>query len=148
MSRVTGSSNSAPAEAAECDSSRRIWLLASGVVFALALLLRVGYILEIRAIGFFDVPLSDALVYDQRAQDIVAGDWLGPADFIHAPLYPFMLAAVRAVGFESLLAPRLVQAALGAWSCVLLMALVRRVVRQCWPGNRGQATAIVAGALL
>ena len=148
MPLVTGSSNSSSAEAAASDSSRPIWLLAIGGVFVLALVLRVGYLHEIRAIGFFDVLLSDALVYDQRAQEIVAGDWLGPADFIHAPLYPFMLAAVRAVGFESLLAPRLVQAMLGAWSCVLLMALVRRAARQCWPGNRGQTTAIVAGALL
>lgn len=118
------------------------WAILAVFVFALAL--RMAYLAEIRDIGFFHVPLSDALVYDERAQGIASGDWLGPDDFIHAPLYAYMLAGLRALGFESLLAPRLMQAVFGAFTCVLVMSLVRRVLKD---QPRRDSIALCAGVI-
>jgi tetratricopeptide (TPR) repeat protein len=123
----------------------RFWPTAALGVFLVALLLRVGYVLEIRDVGFFNSPLSDALVYDQRARGIAEGDWLGPEDFVHAPLYAYALAAVRLAGFDSLLMPRLLQALLGALACVLLMDVTRRLLRDI---NHQHTIAITAGLLL
>lgn len=120
------------------------WRAALLAVFLVAIAARIVSVREIRDIGFFHVPLSDALVYVERAAGILVGDWLGPADFIHAPLYAYMLAAVRAVGFDSLVAPRMMQALLGAMSCVLLMAMSRRALSQV----RGcEAIAIATGLI-
>lgn len=120
------------------------WIACLGIAI-LAFLLRLLYVFEIRTIGFFDIPLSDALVYDQRARGIVAGDWLGPADFIHAPLYPYVLALVRMFSFDSLLAPRIVQSALGAGTCVLVMLFTRRMLHA---SPHASTIALSAGLLM
>ena len=106
-------------------SSRRLWL-AAVVIFAVALGLRLIYLQSIGDMGFFDRPVSDGLVFDQRAQAIAAGDLLGPADFVHAPLYAYVLGAVQWVAGHDLWVVRLVQMVLGSGSCVLLLLAGRR----------------------
>ncbi len=103
---------------------RRVWV-ASGV-FALALVLRLVYLHQIESIGFFNRPLSDGWVYDQRACGIAAGDWLGPADFVHAPLYAYVLGLIHVVAGHDLWTVRLVQIVMGGLSCVLVMLAGRR----------------------
>lgn len=110
---------------------RRI-ILAPAAIFLLALALRLLYLAEIRDIGFWSQPLSDARIYVERAAGIAAGDWLGPADFVHAPLYAYVLALIRvlagALGADpaDLLWPRIVQAVLGSLACVILYFAARR----------------------
>lgn len=127
------------------SSTPRWWLWAILGVFTLALGLRLGYIAEIRDIGFFQVPLSDAKVYVDRAKGIAAGDWLGPAEYIHAPLYPYLLAPMYMAGVDSLLYPRLGQAVLGGLTCVLVMLATRRLFR---PMGHAHAGALAAGVLM
>ena len=114
-------------------------ILACAAVCVVALALRLWYINEIRDIGFFDVPLSDAAVYAERARGIAAGDWLGPADFVHAPLYAYVFGLVEAAGGD-LAAIRVVQTVLGAVSCVLVVLACRRFF--------SLPVAVVAGLIL
>ena len=95
-------------------------------VFALALGLRLIYLYSIRDIGFFNHPVSDGLIFDQRAQGIAAGDWLGPADFVHAPLYGYVLGVIQIAAGHDLWTVRVAQMLLGSLSCVLLLLAARR----------------------
>jgi tetratricopeptide (TPR) repeat protein len=89
-------------------------------VFALALGLRLLYLLAWRDTLLFSTPVGDARVYLDWARAIAGGDWLGHEVFYQAPLYPYFLAGVlRATGSETW-GPRLVQAVLGSLACVLL----------------------------
>jgi tetratricopeptide (TPR) repeat protein len=108
-------------------------------IWGLALLLRGLYIWQISHAPFFDLRLGDAAAYDSWARSIAAGDWLGQGVFYQAPLYPYFLALIYRVLDDSVTTVRIVQAVLGAFSCVLL---ARAGI--LWFGRWGA----VAGALL
>ncbi len=110
------------------------------IVFLVALALRLVYVAQIESIGFFEQPLSDAFVYDQRARGIAAGDWLGPADFVHAPLYAYALGAVYLTLGDDPWTVRAVQCVLGSLACVMVLLAGRR-----WLDER---VGIAAGLLL
>lgn len=101
---------------------------AIGVVLLLAAVLRVAHIVALRPLPLFDGLMLDSQTYDEWAQRIAAGDWLGgDSAFYMDPLYPYALAVVyRGVG-HSLLVVRLLQAALGVASCALVWAIGCRV---------------------
>ena len=122
------------AQAAGADpAGRAAWL----GVFALALGLRVLYLLEWHGTALFATPIGDARAYLEWARTIAAGDWFGHEVFYQAPLYPYFLALVlRATGSETW-GPRLVQAVLGALACVLLGRATERFL--------GRVTGIAAG---
>ena len=116
-------------------SDRRLGL----ALFAVAFLVRVVYVLEIDGTEWGRVLVGDATAYDAWAREIAAGDWLGHEVFYQAPLYPYFLAVVYAVAGPSAFAVRLVQAALGGASCVLLAAAGRRFFSR----NVGLAAGLV-----
>ncbi len=120
------------------QKQRVIWMALG--VFVYALVVRVVYLSQIEQIGFFHQPVSDAAIYDLRAQEIAAGDWLGPPEFVHAPLYAYLLGGINLVFGHDLETVRFVQAALGAMSCVLIMLACRRFF--------DASVALVAGILL
>jgi len=96
-------------------------------VILVALAARLVYLGEIRSIGFWDSPTSDAAVYIERGRGIARGEWAGPASFVHAPLYAYVVGAVmRVAGPEPWWALRLLQAGLGAAACGLTAAAGRR----------------------
>src|SRR5436309_14444256 len=64
------------------------------VIFALALTLRIIHIWQMRSSPFFSVLIGDARGYDQWAQRIAGGDWVGRDVFYQAPLYPYFLAFI------------------------------------------------------
>ena len=72
---------------ADGSRDRRTVHVAAAIVFVVALSLRLVYVDGISDMGFFNKPVSDAAVYYERASGIANGDWLGPASFVHAPLY-------------------------------------------------------------
>ena len=61
------------------------------VIFAVALAVRLIHIWQIKPSPFFDILLGDANGYDQWAQRLAAGDWIGSDVFYQAPLYPYFL---------------------------------------------------------
>jgi len=97
-------------------SARSVSLL----IFAVAFVVRLTYVLAIRGIPFFDHPSVDARVFDEWGQRIAGGDWWGSSSFFLAPAYPYLLGVIYTIFGHSLLAVHLVQVAIGAGSCVLL----------------------------
>lgn len=99
-------------------------------ILALALVLRLLYIAEISAKSpFFEHLVVDAETYHQSALEILHK--APPKEFTHQaffqpPLYPYFLAAVYRVFSVSLLAPRIIQAILGALSCGLIFLIARK----------------------
>ena len=92
------------------------------LVFALALVVRVAYILEADASPLFEHPAVDAKTYTHHAQRLAAGNWLGVGEgpFWQPPLYPYFLGAVKVLSPESFFyVVRFVQALLGALVCAM-----------------------------
>ena len=97
------------------------------VLFLLALILRLAYLVEIRDTLYFHTLILDAEEYAYLAQALLEGDWWLTTHhtYVHGPLYPALLALLK-LGGAGLVATRLFQAVLGAFSCVLLYAIARR----------------------
>ena len=76
--------------------------------------------MQIRAAPFFSVLMGDSHGYDEWAQRIARGDWLGREVFYQAPLYPYLLGGIYAAAGRHLLLVRIVQIAIGSASCALL----------------------------
>lgn len=85
-----------------------------------ALFLRLLYNWEIHATDLATTLLGDARAYDAWAGRIAAGDWRGEGVFYQAPLYPYFLGILYWLGGHHLGMVRIVQALIGATSCVFL----------------------------
>jgi Tfp pilus assembly protein PilF len=94
-----------------------VWVL---VIFGCAFLMRLIYLIEIDSIPLFHYLAGDARTYDEWAQRIAAGDWLGTGVFYQAPLYPYFLGTLQLVFGHNLWLIRFLQIILGALSCALL----------------------------
>ena len=95
-------------------------LPSAAVVFAVALLLRLIHLWQLRRSPFFEVLMGDAQSYHEWARRIAGGEWVGRDVFYQAPLYPYFLGVIYAAIGESPIAVRLVQAIVGSASCALL----------------------------
>jgi len=91
-----------------------------GLVFALALGIRLAYLWSWHETALFSTPVGDARSYLAWARELAAGDWLGREVFYQAPLYPYFLGALHTLFGDGPWVARGVQAALGALSCVAL----------------------------
>ena len=99
------------------ESSFRTWAAA---IFAAALAVRLLHTWLLSRSPFFDALLGDAKGYDDWAQRLAAGDWIGTEVFYQAPLYPYFIGVVYKVLGHSLWALRICQSLVGAGSCTLL----------------------------
>lgn len=113
---------------------------AAAGIFALAFFIRLVHLWQIRAAPFFTVLMGDSRGYDEWAQRIAGGDWIGHDVFYQAPLYPYLLGVLYAVAGRNLLLVRVVQIAIGSASCVLLAAAARRLF--------SKHTGVAAGLIL
>ncbi len=92
----------------------------------LAFVVRVGYLAELNGSPFLSVLLGDSRQYDAWAQQIAGGQWVGTEIFYQTPLYPYWLAVIFSIAGHNLGLVRVIQAILGAASCVLLGLAGRR----------------------
>ncbi len=102
-------------------------------VFLTALSIRIAYVVEISDEPEFSHPGVDAEYHDYWAWGIASGTWstrafkenpdIPSTPYFRPPLYPYVLSLVYAVFGHSYLAPRVIQALLGALGCVLLYFL-------------------------
>lgn len=122
------------------DMASKHWIRWLALVAGLAFVLRLVHLFELSGTPFATVLIGDAKQYDAWAQRLAAGDWLGTGVFYQAPLYPYLLGVVYAIVGHSLVAVRLIQAALGASACALLAVAGRRFV--------GARAGLIAGAML
>src|SRR2546427_12084352 len=97
------------------------------VIFAVAFTLRIVHIWQMRNAPFFTLLMGDARGYDEWAQRIAAGDWVGRDVFYQAPLYPYFLASIYWIAGRSPTLVRIAQAVIGSCSCVLIAAAARRL---------------------
>lgn len=103
---------------------------AFGLVFVLALSLRLVHAFEMSASPLFSMPAVDAATYSEQAASLAAGNWLGRGQgpFWQPPLYPYFLGAIKLVFPESFYyASRLAQALIGSLTCALLYWVGRRL---------------------
>jgi 4-amino-4-deoxy-L-arabinose transferase-like glycosyltransferase len=95
-------------------------------IFALALVLRIAHLHEIRANDpFFTLPEVDGREYHDQALAISRGDLIGEGATILGPLYPGFMAIVYALFGPSFFVLKLLQAVLGAVDCLLVYWLAR-----------------------
>ncbi|HET9234030.1 MAG TPA: tetratricopeptide repeat protein [Candidatus Eisenbacteria bacterium] len=115
--------------------SRWVWL-----IFALALALRLAYLIDLRHAPFFSAPQMDALYHDQWARRLAGGDWIGTGVFFRAPLYPYFLGAIYALFGPDYLLVRILQFVIGAITAALTAWMVDR--------RFGRVAGVVAGLLV
>ena len=89
-------------------------------MFAIALVVRLVYLYQLRGTVLFSVLIGDGRVYDEWAQRIASGQGFGSDVFYQTPLYPSVLALIYRVAGHDVFAVRIVQAVWGAMSCALL----------------------------
>jgi tetratricopeptide (TPR) repeat protein len=97
------------------------------IVFAVALLARGLYLLQLRAAPFFAFHIGDAKGYHDWALRIAGGEWVGQEVFYQAPLYPYFLGTLYAGFSDDVGLVRLVQVVLGSIACVLIADAARRL---------------------
>jgi Tfp pilus assembly protein PilF/4-amino-4-deoxy-L-arabinose transferase-like glycosyltransferase len=114
----------------------RGWLV---FIFILAFAMRLIYLLQIESIPLFYQLAGDGRTYDEWAQRIAAGDWLGQGVFYQAPLYPYFLGILQTFFGHDLWLIRLIQMALGALSC----ALIYRVGGTLFSREAGIASGLI-----
>src|SRR5687768_1870970 len=124
------------------------------LIFAVALTVRLIHIWQIRPSPFFDVLLGDANGYDQWAQQLAGGDWIGSQVFYQAPLYPYFLGVLYSIFGRDLLVVRIVQAVIGSASCVLLgmagarLFSIHPTMQSPHRGDPGRRVGLIAGLAL
>ena len=109
-------------------------------IFALALLVRLMHVWQMRRAPFFAVLMGDSHGYDEWAQRIAGGEWMGREVFYQAPLYPYLLGIIYAIAGRHLLLVRILQALVGSGSCALLALAAARLF--------SRRAGIVAGVML
>ena len=107
------------------------------LLFVVALVLRLIHVLAMRASPYFTNPVIDAATYDDAARAIAMGR--GHPDLIYwqPPGYSYVLAWIYSTAGLGYVAPRIVQAFLGAASAVMT----------AWIGARhfGRGVGLAAG---
>jgi tetratricopeptide (TPR) repeat protein len=108
---------------------------------------RLVHVLQIRSAPFFAVLMGDSHGYDEWAQRIARGDWLGREVFYQAPLYPYLLGGVYAIAGRHLLLVRIVQIVIGSASCALLGLAAARLFSRRAGWVAGLTLALYAPAI-
>ena len=109
----------------EAPWTRRERLELAGIV-ALAVALRVAYVLALRASPYFEAPTLDPAFHLEWARALLRGESFAPGPFFRAPLYVWWLAATLGLSGGDLLAARLCQALLGGATTLGTYLVARR----------------------
>jgi len=144
MTRVSGSRNTGagrpePGPGLHRTSGWKDGVLLAGLC-ALALLVRVVYLYQIRDTPYIHHLAVDAEAYFEWSRRILSGQWLGNEVFYQAPLYPYFLALLLWPLGDDLWRLRVAQAVIGAFSCGLLFLAGKAYL------SRG--TAVIAALFL
>ena len=127
-------------EPAEWSGFDRRDALACAGIALVALVLRLVYLSHIDSVPYYQFPIMDARAYDQWAQEIAAGDWIGSRAFYQAPAYPYLLAMIDWVFGHDLDRTHAIMMGIGAAACGLLFLATRVLF--------GFAAATASGVLI
>jgi tetratricopeptide (TPR) repeat protein len=122
-SRHDGQASSETSTTLRSSGRERSFLVA---ILLLALLLRVVWVLQMRANPFFEDPQLDQRLFVDWGRAVARGERFGVETLPTAPLYAWFLGGVFALTGGSLLAARLVQAVIGTVAVGLVHAIGRR----------------------
>ena len=101
------------------------------IIFLAAFLLRIFYWIFLKNNYFFyEHPGGDVLYYQQWAEDIARGDWLGSETFWGLPLYPYFLAVLERWSLGNVFFIRLAHIFLGSLNCVLVYLIAHRLFKK------------------
>jgi len=96
------------------------------IILAIALVVRIVYLIEASASPFFENMFADPRFYDLWAKTI-AGESFFPAGVLfRAPLYAYFAGIIYAISANSKFVLGIAQAILGAFSCGLVYMIARR----------------------
>lgn len=95
------------------------------LIFGVAFLIRLIYLLQIRSNPYFYSPMVDELWHLNWAKDILEKSFWGTEVFFRAPLYPYLLALLLKITGSEYFWTRLVQMLLAAGSVSLLYLIAR-----------------------
>lgn len=137
---------SALAPTAAPRAGRRELLWICGIVLV-ALVVRVIYVLQMRASPLFEAPQMDARYHVDWALAFARGEDFQPGPFFRAPLYPWFLGLCFELFGPSLLVPRLVQSLFGA-ATVLMVYLIGAHVFGARAAKLAAAAAAVSWLLV
>ncbi|MCK5219344.1 tetratricopeptide repeat protein [bacterium] len=102
------------------------------LLFSMAFIVRLIYLIQISGAPYFDSPIGDSQIYFSRAQEILAGNFLGDAIPFHSsPFYPLFMALILGISGQNFFILRLVQIIIGSANCVLIYGLTKKLA----PGN-------------
>lgn len=96
-------------------------------IFAIALMVRYIFLLNLRKDPFFESPLFDAELYSNWARSIAGGNWLGDKVFFVSPLYAYFLAVLYKIFNAQLYWVIFSQFLLGATNCVIIYLIGRKL---------------------
>ncbi|MFH1220598.1 MAG: tetratricopeptide repeat protein [Candidatus Eisenbacteria bacterium] len=96
-------------------------------VVAVALVIRVAYLIDVRDSPYAKEPLLDSYWYDDKANAVVEGDLLSRGGSFRVPLYTYFLAGCYLIFGRSLAPPAIIQVILGALTCGLVYVIGKRI---------------------
>jgi Tfp pilus assembly protein PilF len=117
-------------------------LVVAALVVA-AIVVRIVFLVELQRSELGGVLSLDSRFYDELARNLLAGGGFPRGGFDFNPLYPVFLVAVYRLFGEGLLAPRIVQLALGVLMTVLVYWTGTRLVEG--PRRGKPSAALTAG---
>jgi len=127
-------------------------VLVLAAVLAVGLVVRVAFLAELEKSGFSDLLPLDSRLYRDVAHNIIAEGKFPEGGLTFNPLYPAVLVAIFRLFGEGLLAPRVLQFAIGLLTIVLIYLAGRRLAEgptKRWkPGGTGTAIAAAVMAVL
>jgi tetratricopeptide (TPR) repeat protein len=96
------------------------------IIFGIALVVRLVYLIAASSGVFFDNPTGDPAFYDLWAKSILNDSLFPDTTFYRAPLYPYFVSILYAISGSSKLFVGIIQIILGSMSCALVYLIARR----------------------
>lgn len=98
------------------------------IVFILAFVLRLIYLIQISDAPYFDNPAGDSRVFFNRSQEILSGDLIGSKIFFYSsPPYPYFLALIFWLFGNNFFVLGFIQILIGSANCLLIFLLAKKL---------------------
>jgi tetratricopeptide (TPR) repeat protein len=96
------------------------------LIFGVAFIIRLVYLLQIKSNPFFNTPMVDELWNIQWAEDILSKSFWGTQIYFRGPLYPYLLALFLKITGSSYFWTRLIQMVISSATVSVTYLLGRR----------------------
>ncbi|MEZ5359566.1 MAG: tetratricopeptide repeat protein [Candidatus Zixiibacteriota bacterium] len=100
------------------------------LIFGVAFVIRLVYLLQIKSNPYFYSPMVDELWNIQWAQEILTSSFWGHEVYFRGPLYPYLLALLLKVTGSDFFWTRIIQALISSGSAVLTYLLAREFFKE------------------